>query len=465
MTGTLDAKAWVFVQGNDKFYDGTDAAAETLSFKATSTGDVPTAGGNAVTLDPGPGSTATFNTKNVGTSKPITYSGFILGGGNSDRFSLFGDGSGTTAGTIKAKALTLTPVTGTKTYDGGIASAAVVTVAGNVSGDTVTAAEEYASKNVLGAGGSILGIKAGYTILDGASANMSGNYTITDTATAAGTITPAALAINAVTDSRVYNGTTSSAGVVTNSCLQAGDTLTGLTQAYASKNVLGANLSILNVNGGYTLTDGNSGGNYTVTTNTAVGTITKAVLTITADDKGKTYGASDPTLTASYSAFQYSDTAAGAVTGLSLSTATGATATAGTHIIDASGSTAANYTITEVDGTLTVAASNASKTYGQTPTLTALTTAANAVAGSTYAITPSNATGGTFSSANYTMTPLVQPVPDVAPPVTPPDVVPPVTPPGVVPPVTPPAVVRDQTPIVVPKIYVPPQRPRKNDRN
>jgi len=29
-----------------------------------------------------------------------------------------------------------------------------------------------------------LGIKAGYTILDGASANMSGNYTITDTATA-----------------------------------------------------------------------------------------------------------------------------------------------------------------------------------------------------------------------------------------------------------------------------------------
>src|ERR1019366_2703612 len=96
-------------------------------------------------------------------------------------------------GAITAKALTLTPITDSKQYDGLITSTAAVTVAGNVAGDTVTVAEEYASKNVLGLNGSTLGIKAGYSIVDGASANMSGNYTITDTAKAAGTITAKAV--------------------------------------------------------------------------------------------------------------------------------------------------------------------------------------------------------------------------------------------------------------------------------
>ena len=73
---------------------------------------------------------------------------------------------------------------------------------------------------------------------------------------------------------------------------------------------------------------------------------------------------------------------------------------------------------------LTITASNASKTYGQTPTLTAFTssglqngemigsviltspgTAANAsVSGSPYTITPSAATGGTFTASNYNIT-------------------------------------------------------------
>ena len=43
------------------------------------------------------------------------------------------------------------------------------------------------------------------------------------------------------------------------------------------------------------------------------------------------------------------------ISGVTLSTATGAAATAGTHTITASGGTAANYAITDVNGTLTVA--------------------------------------------------------------------------------------------------------------
>ena len=47
--------------------------------------------------------------------------------------------------------------------------------------------------------------------------------------------------------------------------LQPGDTLTGtLTQAYASKNVMGTNGSTLVANGPYAVADGNGGNNYTV---------------------------------------------------------------------------------------------------------------------------------------------------------------------------------------------------------
>lgn len=101
-------------------------------------------------------------------------------------------------------------------------------------------------------------------------------------------ITPAALTINAVTDTRVYNGTTSSVGTPTATGLQAGDTLNGaFTQAYASKNVLGTNGNILVADGAYTVIDGNGGNNYTVTLNTAPGTITPLAITgtITAADK------------------------------------------------------------------------------------------------------------------------------------------------------------------------------------
>ena len=44
---------------------------------------------------------------------------------------------------------------------------------------------------------------------------------------------------------------------------------------------------------------------------------------------------------------------ASVVSGVTLSTTTGAAATAGTHTITASGGTAANYAITDVNGTLT----------------------------------------------------------------------------------------------------------------
>src|SRR6476469_2888638 len=70
----------------------------------------------------------------------------------------------------------------------------------------------------------------------------------------------------------------------------APDTVTGLTQAFQSKNVLGLNGSTLVVTA-YTVNDGNGGANYTVTTHTATGTITPATLDINAATDSRIYNA------------------------------------------------------------------------------------------------------------------------------------------------------------------------------
>src|SRR4029077_14801086 len=110
---------------------------------------------------------------------------------------------------------------------------------------TVTGATQaFQSKNVLGLNGSTLTVTA-YTVNDG---NSGGNYTVT-THTATGTITPAPLDVYATSDTRQYNGTTSSSQTPTVGMgeLFMGDSLTGATQAFQSKNVQGLNGSTLTV--------------------------------------------------------------------------------------------------------------------------------------------------------------------------------------------------------------------------
>ncbi|MDG3006403.1 MBG domain-containing protein [Paludisphaera mucosa] len=102
----------------------------------------------------------------------------------------------------------------------------------------------------------------------------------------------------------------------------------------------------------------------------AVFTIARAPLTVSADGKAKVYGGADPTLTYTVLGLVPGD-AASVVSGVALSTATGAEATAGTHAIRASGGTAANYVVSDVDGSLdvsraglTIAADSRSTKFG-----------------------------------------------------------------------------------------------------
>lgn len=104
---------------------------------------------------------------------------------------------------------------------------------------------------------------------------------------------------------------------------------------------------------GYTL-GGADAANYTLSQPTGVtADITPAPLTVTADDKSKVYGDANPTLTASYVGFKGSDTDA-VITGLILATAATAASNAGDYAITAEGGTATNYSLSFVDGVLTI---------------------------------------------------------------------------------------------------------------
>src|SRR5207237_10361632 len=100
-------------------------------------------------------------------------------------------------------------------------------------------------------------------------------------------------------------------------------------------------------------------------------TVNAAALTITADDKLKSYGAANPALTVTYSGFVNGDTAASLTTAPSVTTTAIAASHAGSYPITARGAVDDDYAVRYGAGTLTVSAAaltitadDKSKTYG-----------------------------------------------------------------------------------------------------
>ena len=168
-----------------------------------------------------------------------------------------------------------------KVYDAGTAATGSVNVLGLLGGDTLTATATSAAfdtKNV--AGGKT--VTFGGVAVQGDATTLA-NYTLggTTSVTTTAAVIPAPLSVSASTDTKVYDRTTASSRVPTVTGLLGSDTLTGLTQAFADRNVLGAGASTLVVQNGYVLTDGNNGANYALTVNLAAGTITPRPLSAT----------------------------------------------------------------------------------------------------------------------------------------------------------------------------------------
>ena len=263
-----------------------------------------------------------------------------------------------------------------KVYDATIAApitSANFTATGLVDGDTAlfSGTGTYSDKNV-GSAKTVTVTGIGATVSNGAAAVY--GYTVSPTTNSAniGTITPATLNLNAVSGSKVYDATTASSGVVSIVGLQGSDNVSGLSQSYTSKNVLGANGSTLQVNGGYTINDGNGGANYTVTANTASGTITPATLVITANDATRPFGATNPAFGASYSGFVGGEDASILGGVLNFWTNAKLLSPAGNYVLQAYGQSSTNYVIRYVDGTLTVTGAPKSPGSGLVPDMQAI---------------------------------------------------------------------------------------------
>jgi hypothetical protein len=101
-----------------------------------------------------------------------------------------------------------------------------------------------------------------------------GNYNIAIT-NADLTIARAALRLVASDNSKTYDGSTSSDGRVSFTGMKGDDEISGLSQEFSSKNVLGEGNSALQVKAIYTINDGNNGSNYETTLVKGNGTISR----------------------------------------------------------------------------------------------------------------------------------------------------------------------------------------------
>ena len=249
--------------------------------------------------------------------------------------------------TVTPAALTITADNQTKAY-GAALPTLTVSYSGFVSGDSagslttqpVLAATATASSHVTGNPYSIT-----------ASGAVDSNYTISYVAGAL-TVTPTGLTISADNQTKVYGAalptlTASYTGLVngdTSASLTTQPTLT--TTATASSHVAG---------GPYAITaSGAVDSDYSITYVSGHLIVTAAPLTITAVNHTKVYGATLPTLTASYSGFVNGDTAASLTTQPALSTTATASSDTGTYAITASAAADPDYLLSYVAGTLTI---------------------------------------------------------------------------------------------------------------
>src|SRR5207302_1089922 len=144
---------------------------------------------------------ASFDTKNVGTSKPVTVSGISISGGDAGNYA-FNTAASATADITK-RALIVSTTADNKTYDGNTASTAHLSdnrVSGDVFADSYVSAS-FDDKNV----GTAKPVSvSGITIIGTDAAN----YTFNNTTSTTANVTRRALTVTATGINKVYDGST-----------------------------------------------------------------------------------------------------------------------------------------------------------------------------------------------------------------------------------------------------------------
>ncbi len=347
--------------------------------------------------------TADFDTKDVGLGKTVTVSGIALTGLDMGNYALTSN-SAVDGADVTKKSLTADVTVANKTYDNTTdATITGYSPVGLVGLETVTingGTAVFTDSEHVGAGKpvSITGLNL---VADPVSANY--DFTTTDATTA--NITQRAITVTAQANSKVYDGLDTSAtnaAITSVTVLAAGDTAT-FTQTYDTTDA-GTGLA-MSPTATDVVNDGNGGANYLVTYDSAnVGTITKAPLTITADDKTKVYGDANPVATATYTGFVAGEDETDLLTDVTLVIVANNQTDVNNHPITAFGATSDNYLITHENGNLeitkrpiTVTVTAANKTYdGDTDT-----TATLAPVGVLFSdVVTASHTGATFDTEN-----------------------------------------------------------------
>jgi hypothetical protein len=326
-----------------KVYDGTTGAPVGSLAVSPASGVID---GDTVTLAL---AGASFADRNVGSGKTVTATGITLASAANGPATVYGyQVSPTTAsaavGTVTPAPLTVTAQSDTRTYDGTTASSAVPVVSGTLYDAVGTAPTQVFDNRNAGAGKTLTA--SGLVMADG---NGGANYAIGYVADTTGVINPATLTINAVTETKTYDGTTTAFVSPTVAGVQTGDSVTGLSQVFDDKNAGPRTLGV----SAYAVNDGNGGSNYVVVTHTAAGAINPAALTIAANNASRAYGDANPPLSATFTGLVPGDTPAD-IAGLAITTPAVPASNAGAYAIDAGGGVNANYAIHYVPGMLTI---------------------------------------------------------------------------------------------------------------
>jgi hypothetical protein len=377
----------------NKVYDGSTAATVTGFADDRVAGDLLTFSASG----------ANFDTKNVGTAKPVTISGISVAGTDAGNYTL-ANSTASTAADITARALVVMASAANKVYDGTTAATVTGFSDDRVAGDVLTVsstAAAFDNKNV----GTAKPVTVNGVTLAGTDA---GNYVVSGSTTTSADITPRTLTVTASAADKVYDGTT--AAVVTGLMDDriAGDVLT-LSSA-------GANFITRNVGTAKPVTvgglakAGTDAGNYVLASSTAAASasITARMLTVSGTAANKVY---DGTTAAAVSGLT-DDRVAGDVLTLSAAGASFANKNVGTAKpvtisgIAVGGADAGNYLLaastagTAADitaRTLVVSATAANKVYDGTTAATLTGLADDRVAGDVLTL---SAAGASFSDKN-----------------------------------------------------------------
>ena len=368
---------------NDKTYDSTTGATVSNYGSLASGGVV---GSDNVILNHA-AVTATFDNANAGTTHVVSTSGYALnsgnGNGDASNYSLTQPVTAANV-TINKASLTITSANQTQTYGFGGNSAALnggsYGVAGTLYGTDSVTGVTFLTNDTTSSSGNY---KAGTYTLTASNAAGSGlsNYNIAYTTNNAGllvnqaVLTVTGLAINAKTYDSTTDGTSSISNYGSLAAGVIGADSVSLNHSAVTATFDNANAGTTHVvsASGYALNSGNGNGdasNYIITQPVTASnvTINKASLTVTADNRTKGYGDTDPTFTYTTNGLKGSDTTANVLSG-------GLTRDAGENVGNYAinqGTLSANnnYTLTYVPGTLAITTAHIAAVIADNQTMT-----------------------------------------------------------------------------------------------